>query len=205
LPISHCLMSLSGTIGGADCIFGHEQALAQCRRWLDTNLPGMRRHSAPSNAQAAKLAAKSFASAAIGSQRAAAHYGLKMIATAIQDEHLNSTRFYVVGRDQPTQSGDDRTLLCVELDNHSGALQRVLGPTAERNIPVTRIDSRPLRNELWSYRCFLEIPRHRHDPDLACALLEMNRLAKSRVVLGSYPAASEVRYTDADRGVCFRA
>jgi len=195
LPVSHCLMSQSGTASGIECVIGHEQALAQCRRWLDTHFPGVQRRAVSSNAQAAKLAAESAGNAAIGSRRAAGHYGLHIVAASIQDEHCNSTRFYIVGRDQPAPSGDDRTLLCVELNNSPGALLRLLGPAAERSIPVTRIDSRPLKSELWAYRFFLELPRHRHDPDLASALQEMNQVANSLVVLGSYPTALNISDT----------
>ncbi|WP_081935823.1 prephenate dehydratase [Burkholderia sp. 9120] len=189
LPVRHMLMTAHGALDGITCVTAHEQALAQCRRWLDAHLPDVPRQAVASNAQAAQLAARSAGHAAIGSQRAAHHYGLRIVASAIQDEHFNSTRFYVIGRDEPPPTGDDRTLLCVELENSSGALQRVLAPLAEHRIPVTRLDARPLRSELWAYRFFVELPRHRHDVQMAHALAQMKRHARALVLLGSFPAA----------------
>lgn len=189
LPVRHVLMSTHGTLDGIACVSAHEQALAQCRRWLDTHLPDVPRQAVASNAHAAQLAARTEGHAAIGSQRAAQHYGLQTVASSIQDEHFNSTRFYAIGRDEPPPTGDDRTLLCVELENHSGALQRVLAPLAENQIPLTRLDARPLKSELWAYRFFVELPRHRHDVQMARALAQMKQHARTLSILGSFPAA----------------
>ncbi|WGS51600.1 prephenate dehydratase [Paraburkholderia sp. D15] len=190
LPVRHVLMSARGTLDGITCVSAHEQALAQCRRWLDTHLPGVPRQAVASNAHAAQLAARTEGCAAIGSQRAAQHYGLETVASSIQDEHFNSTRFYAIGRDEPLPTGDDRTLLCIELENSSGALQRVLAPLADNQIPLTRLDARPLRSELWAYRFFVELPRHRHDVQMAHALAQMKQHARMLSILGSFPAVN---------------
>jgi chorismate mutase/prephenate dehydratase len=199
LPVQHSLMSKHGALSGIDCVLGHEQALGQCRRWLDDHLPGVPRRTVPSNARAAQLATVEPASAAIGSRRAAGHYGLQIAAAAIQDERQNSTRFYVIGPDQPQVRGATRTLLCIELDNRPGALQRMLAPLADREIAVTRLDSRPLKSELWAYRFFVELQRDQHDAAVAAALAEIRLAAQDVVVLGSFAAATDTPAADADR------
>ncbi|RKP46801.1 prephenate dehydratase [Trinickia fusca] len=196
LPIAHCLLSKDAGLADITCVAGHAQALAQCRRWLDACLPAAERRAVSSNAHAAQLAAQTPALAAIANRRAADHYGLAVIAPDIQDEQINSTRFWVIAKPRAARQDDERTLLCLELDNRAGALNSVLEPLAERHIAVTRIDSRPLKTELWAYRFFLEVACHPQHADLLDALQVMRDAARSVTVLGSCATQPESRHAN---------
>ena len=190
LPISHCLIAADGRMASITRVTAHPQALAQCRHWLDLNLPEAERAPAASNAQAAQLAGAVPGVAAIASRRAAEHYGLKILAHDIHDAQGNSTRFSVIGKETAAAREDERTLIAVELENGIGALLRCLGPLAARGIAVTRIDSRPLGGQPWAYRFFIELGCCRHHPDLLEALHALRAVVTSLRVLGAYAATA---------------
>ena len=90
-------------------ICSHPQSLAQCRGWLDEHLPDVARIPVSSNAEGARRARDEEGTAAIAGETAADIYGLKLLATEIEDRDDNTTRFFVVGRKMFKPSGDDRT------------------------------------------------------------------------------------------------
>ena len=148
-------------------MLSHQQSLAQCREWLDAKLPGVERVAVASNAEAARLAAKDASVVAIAGSSAAEIYGLKMLASNIEDEPDNTTRFLIIGRFDPLPSGDDKTSLLVSGKNRAGALMSLLAPLARHRINMTRIESRPARRGLWEYVFFVDIDGHMQDPTAA--------------------------------------
>ncbi|MFM0626818.1 prephenate dehydratase [Paraburkholderia xenovorans] len=188
LPIAHCLLTNAIALREIECVLGHPQALSQCRRWLDRNLPGVERRASPSNARAASAAASTPGYAAIASERAARLYDLGLMKRSIQDESINSTRFLVIGGQQKSPTGNDATLLVAELRNEPGSLSRLLSPLQQRGISTLRIESRPVRTTLWTYRFFLEFAGHQLDEAVAQALEDMAHMSSSLFVAGSYPS-----------------
>ncbi len=170
-------------------VVSHSQSLAQCRRWLDANLPGVPRVAVASNAEAARLAARSASVAAIAGEQAAELYGLRNLAANIEDEPDNTTRFLVIGHLEATPSGDDKTTLLVSGKNRSGALVALLAPLARHGINMTRIESRPARAGLWEYVFFVDIAGHARDERVRAALAEVEGEASFMKLLGSYPRA----------------
>ena len=172
-------------------ICSHPQSLAQCRGWLDEHLPGVPRIPVASNAEGARRARDEEGTAAIAGETAADVYGLKLLATEIEDRDDNTTRFFVVGRKTFKPSGDDRTtILCSGLHtDESGALFRLLEPLAKYKVSMTRIESRPSRKKKWDYVFFLDINGHCEDPHVAKALAALKKRASLFRVLGSYPRA----------------
>jgi chorismate mutase/prephenate dehydratase len=172
-------------------ICSHPQSLAQCRGWLDEHLPGVPRIPVSSNAEGARRARDEEGTAAIAGETAADVYGLKLLATEIEDRDDNTTRFFVVGRKIFKPSGDDRTtILCSALHTDSpGALFRLLEPLARHKVSLTRIESRPSRRKKWDYVFFLDLDGHADDPHVAEALAALKERASLFRVLGSYPRA----------------
>jgi prephenate dehydratase len=127
------------------------------------------------------------------SARAAAAYGLKIIATNIQDVPHNVTRFLVLGRQPPGRSGTDRTSLLFALPERAGVLHGALGLFAREKINLTMIQSRPQRERPWAYIFFVDLAGHRADPRLKRALQALERRALFLKVLGSYPEARLAR------------
>jgi len=191
VEVDHYLMSKSGDASKIRSIVSHHQPLAQCRRYLAEHYPRIEQQPASSTATAAMLAAKRAGVAAVGSKLAADIYGLAVVAKSIQDVPGNVTRFLVVGSDpQPKPTGDDRTSLVIQVRDQVGVLGRVLQPFTQNKVNLSMIESRPLAGRPWEYRFFIDVGGHVSDRRLARALDEVERIALSTKVLGSYPVAS---------------
>jgi chorismate mutase/prephenate dehydratase len=189
LRVHHNLLSTADAIGAVKLIYSHQQSLAQCRGWLDEHLAGVERAAVSSNAEAARLAGQDKQAGAIASREAAGIYGLQVLASNIEDEPDNTTRFLVIGRESVPPSGKDKTSLLLSASNKPGALHRLLSPFAQHGISMTRIESRPSRRGVWEYVFFVDIEGHVADSNVAQALDELRAEAAMLKVLGSYPKA----------------
>lgn len=189
LKIHHQLLTHATDLRALRRVYAHGQALAQCRRWLDTHCPQAERIALSSNAEAARRVATETDAAAIAGIAASSLYELPVLAANIQDQADNTTRFLVVGRDQVPPSGDDLTSLAFCTANRAGALCDALQAFASAQISMTRIQSRPLRQGTWEYVFFADIVGHRDDPAVAVALLRLAQSTSTCQILGSYPRA----------------
>ena len=190
VPVDHFLLSKSGDRSKIKRIISHPQPIGQCRRYLARRFPGIELVESASTAAAAQAAKRSANVAAIASKLAANLYGLKVAARSIQDEPGNVTRFLVVGPPQPTKrTGKDRTSLVIAVRDRVGVLGRILGPFTSNKVNLSMIESRPLRGRPWEYRFFVDITGHVDDRRVARALEEVDQIALSKKVLGSYPIA----------------
>ena len=167
----------------------HQQALAQCRGWLDANLPHARHVAVASNAEAARQVAGQPDSAAIASEMAAELYQLNIVQRNIEDEPDNTTRFLIIGDRQVEASGDDKTSVLISVRNKPGALYAMLQPIAEHGISMTRIESRPSRQGIWEYVFYIDLEGHQDAADGAAALADLSAETFAVKVLGSYPKA----------------
>ena len=189
MRIHHCLLSKAGGLSSIHCVYAHQQALAQCREWLDSELKQVPRVAVSSNAEAARVAQQQDDVAAIASAASAGIYDLKILATNIEDEPDNTTRFLVIGKRAPQPSGRDKTSLLLSAPNKPGALSGLLLPLANAGISMTKIESRPSRRGMWDYVFFIDIEGHVDDPQVADALQALGGEAAMIKVLGSYPVA----------------
>jgi chorismate mutase/prephenate dehydratase len=190
LRISEILLSQSGALEDVRRVASHPQPLAQCRQWLDRNLPGVERVETASTAAAARLAAEDASVAAIGSEAAVDVYGLVAIAESIEDRRDNSTRFVVIGRDAPEPSGADLTSAVFTIrKDQAGGLHQLIEPMARRGVNLTSIHLRPIKGKPWEYLFFIDLEGHRDAPEVAAALEEAGRIAHSTRILGSFPRA----------------
>lgn len=189
LRIHHYLLSKETQLTNVKKIYGHPQALAQCRQWLATHCADCEQVPVSSNSEAAKKVAGEANAAAIAANRAAEIYQLETLASNIEDEADNTTRFIVIGRQDIGPSGDDKTALLVSTKNQPGALFSLLEPLAKSGITMSRIESRPSRKGMWDYVFFIDIEGHRDDDDVALALKKLEQASSMCRVLGSYPRA----------------
>ncbi|MGY6276182.1 prephenate dehydratase [Methylomonas sp. MgM2] len=183
------LLGKMDSLLGINEIFSHQQSLAQCRQWLNTYLPGVQCTAVSSNAEAARLASLDHSKAAIAGLMAAELYDLNVIEKHIEDEANNTTRFIVIGNQQPLSTGLDKTSILVSTGNQSGALHKILAPFAQYGISMTHIESRPSRQGLWEYVFFIDIEGHCDDPAVGKALQVLQDSVKMLKILGSYPKA----------------
>ena len=192
LRISQDLLSKSGRLEDVRRVASHPQPLAQCRRWLDRQLPGVERVETPSTAAAARLAAEDGDVAAIASEMAGVVCGLRTIEASIEDRCDNTTRFLVLGKESPSASGRDLTSVVFTIrKDEAGALQRLLEPFARCGINLTSIQQRPMRGKPWEYLFFVDLEGHRSDDRVAEALDAAAGRAHSHRVLGSFRRAAQ--------------
>jgi len=189
LRIHHCLLSQKSDLADVKVVYAHQQALAQCREWLDESLKDVPRIAVSSNGEAARMALEEEGAAAIASNTAAEIYGLQAVACNIEDEPDNTTRFLIIGKQEPLATGKDKTSMLLSTQNRPGGLSALLRPLAEACISMSRIESRPSRRAMWEYVFFIDIEGHASDENVARALESLEKEAAMIKVLGSYPVA----------------
>lgn len=187
LEVSHNLLSRSGDIEKVKKIYSHPQAIAQCRRWIERNIPDVSIIDATSTAKAAELASRDDDGAAIASELAAKMYDLRFIRRGIEDSKNNFTRFLVISREFPPPSNRDKTSIMLSIKDKPGALYEVLNPFNRGKINLTKIESRPSRRKAWEYIFFIDVAGHIRDRKLKKALEEVEKYCIFLKVLGSYP------------------
>jgi len=189
--VHHDLVSADGVQARITDVYSHPQALAQCRRWLELNLPGAEQHPTHSTASAAEFVGTRPGTAAIASPVAAELYGLQVVRSGIEDNPDNTTRFLVISRMPPARSSRDITSLLFSIKrDQSGALYRALEPFAVHCVNMTRIESRPTRVRAWEYVFFCDFEGHASDAQVARAIDELRPRCDFVKVLGSYPQAT---------------
>ncbi len=189
LDIHHCLMSQGGELENLKSVYAHQQSLAQCRSWLENHLPGVETVAFSSNAEAVKKAVNEERVAAIAGPEAAKLYGLPILATNIEDEPDNTTRFLVLGQDKVAGSGRDKTSILFANANAPGALKHSLACFADNGINMNKIESRPSRHANWEYVFFADLDGHTDDVAMEKALSQLAQHTQMLKVLGSYPRA----------------
>ena len=190
IPIHHHLAMKTANLEAIRHIYSHQQSLAQCRRWLDLNLPGVERIGVSSNAEAARLASAEDGAAAICGKPAVEVYGLEICCENIEDLSDNTTRFVIIGKQDVDPSGNDKTSLLISTPNKPGALLRMLQPLADHGISMNKIESRPAQGRKWDYVFFIDIDGHQENDNVIAALNELKQQASLFKILGSYPKAS---------------
>jgi len=173
-------------------VLSHPQPLAQCARFLRENLAGAAQESAPSTADAVKTVSESGQPwAAIGAAAAAALYGCTVLREGIEDEANNVTRFVWIAP-SGAEPGDGEawktSLVFSELgEDHPGALVEALQEFAGRGVNLSRIESRPLRQELGRYMFFCDLEGALSEQPVSEAVEALRGKAESVRILGSYP------------------
>ncbi len=190
LSIHHCLLS-NTELGQIAVVYSHEQALAQCREWLAAHLPGATLVPVTSTARGAQMASAEANAAAIAPALSANIYGLQIAASNIEDIAGNKTRFFVVGASDkaPQPSGRDKTSLTFFTPHKPGALVQVLEVFRAHGINISMIQSRPSRQQAWTYAFFADVQGHQQDASMKAALDELKGHTVSVKIMGSYPEA----------------
>lgn len=195
LEITHALISTTA-LEQIEKVYSKDQALAQCRHWLQRHLPHAQLIDASSTSRAVQIAKAEKGAAAVAGPLAAQYYGVPVVAPNIQDKADNTTRFFVIGRQPSGRVGNGKDIssflvsLGDEAASHSGALLKMLMPLAERGINLTKIESRPSKKRPWDYYFFLDVTGHYDDDAMKAALGELRKFCPLVKWLGSYPAIS---------------
>ena len=188
MPIEHVLAGVDGDLSRIKKVYSHPQALAQCRGYFASTLPGAELIECASTAAAARAAAQEGgAAAAVCGEEAARIAGLAEIARGVGDDVANLTRFVLIGKQESAPSGDDKTSLCLGMTDRTGALYDALAPFKKAKISLTMIESRPSRVERFNYSFYVDLSGHKLDKEVAEAIREVTGICAFVKVLGSYP------------------
>ncbi len=187
LEVSHNLLSRQTERLKIRKVYSHPQGLAQCRGWLEANLPGVPVAESTSTAKAAELAARDPKSAAIASEIAARMYDLNIVERNIQDSRRNVTRFLVISKEFPHRTGNDKTSIMFSIKHKPGSLYEVLLPFKRSKINLTKIESRPSRRKAWEYIFFVDMEGHIEDKKVKRAVDALTDNCLYLKILGSYP------------------
>lgn len=170
-------------------------ATAQCRGWLNQNVPQVDVVAANSTADAVETVGtdRPAGTAALGTVLAAKLYGLDILARDVEDHPDNSTRFVLVARSGiPAPTGHDKTsIVCFQQADRPGSLHAILSPFSARNINLTKLESRPTKRGLGNYCFIIDLEGHIDDEVVADCLRDLHSMLDGIKFLGSYPAAGE--------------
>jgi chorismate mutase/prephenate dehydratase len=193
VPVRHHLVGIADDISSIEKVYAGPQPAAQCRRWLRENLPQAEIVSITPTARAAEMALADGKVAAIANRVAAELVGIPVLVEFIQDNPHNSTRFLVIGFNEPARTGRDKTSLMFNLRNQPGELYRALGALYEQNVNLTMIESRPAPRVTFEYMFFCDCAGHREDDNVARSIESLKKFALKTTVLGSYPSAEDTQ------------
>ena len=190
IPVKHSLIGKKKIkLGKIRRIISHPHATAQCRKFLAANLKGVEIIAANSTADAVKILKKEDDDvAAIGTKTAAKIYDLEIIESDIEDNKDNKTRFVFIGnRIQPKTGSDKTSMVCFLKEDRPGSLYNILKEFAQRDINLTRLESRPAKKNLGDYVFMIDLDGHLHDKNVFEAIEVLRRGVYLVKILGSYP------------------
>ncbi|MFB6120928.1 MAG: prephenate dehydratase [Halobacteriaceae archaeon] len=184
-PINHALIAQHEEF---DTVASHPQALAQCRDYLAEHYPDAEQEAVASTARGVELAREDETVAAIAHPDNADD-GLQVLAEEIQDRASNSTRFFVIAPpEERTEAGGKSTFVVYPGTDYPGLLLRLLEPFADRDINLTRVESRPSGERLGDYVFHIDVEAGRYEARTDEAVQELEDLSAEGWVrwLGSY-------------------
>ena len=197
LQISHALISLAREVGEIQTVYSHPQALAQCQGWLEKYLPKVQLIPTNSTTEALQHLEVEKSAGAIASKRAAELYKLPILKFPINDNPDNCTRFWIL-KDESKMEINELTALDVKGDlsytslafsvpeNLPGTLVKPLKVFADRNINMTKIESRPTKKSLGDYLFFIDLEADARENFVKEALEELTSYTETLKIFGSY-------------------
>ena len=168
-------------------IFSHQQAISQCGRFLQS-LPGVTVVRCENTAVAAKRVAESGRAdvAALSSRACVGLYGLESLASSVQDQGNNYTRFICIAKDLEIYPGADRTSLMMVLPHKPGSLYKVLSRFYALGINLNKLESRPLPERDFEFMFYFDLETSVYSPQFQQLMGELPGLCEEFSYLGSY-------------------
>ncbi|MGI9557823.1 MAG: prephenate dehydratase [Solirubrobacterales bacterium] len=191
-PVRHSLIARGElALDEVRAVVSHPQANAQCARFIREHLPRASVRAAPSTAEAVRIvSAEPEPWAALGAASAAEIYGCVVIKEGVEDSPENVTRFAWLAPSGTPNHGDGpwtTTLVFSEPgQDRPGALVEALAEFSDREVNLTRIESRPRRTRLGSYMFFIDVEGAESEDGVREAIGALRRNAESVRILGSY-------------------
>jgi chorismate mutase/prephenate dehydratase len=181
------LFSKTGNAADVERVYGAAQVFAACSRALKSGFPRAPQLDMQSGIVAAQLAAEDHGAAAVGPELLGEIAALRVVRRDLEDDATLQLRFVILGSEAPRRTGRDRTMLALALGEEPGSLYAALQPFAEREINLTRLESRRVAGSGLGELFFLELDGHISDRPVLTAVEEVKAKSRNVRVLGSYP------------------
>ena len=189
IKIDHNLLAKPGVkLSEIREVISHEQALGQCASFLASLGPNIKITRVENTAKAAQMVAESDRRdlASISSRSCASQYGLSTLASAIQDNGNNHTRFICITNQTEIYPGADRTSLMVVTPHKPGALYRMLSRFNALGINLLKLESRPIPDRDFEFMFYFDLEASVYSDQLAELLAELEQECEEFSYLGSY-------------------
>lgn len=188
IPVYHNIMSTEDNMEDIHHVYSHIQAIEQCREYFNNHYPNIAFTSCSSTSEACLQAKEMGAGyAAIGNAESAKLYNLNIIKENVQDNILNQTRFIIIGRENEVLGDKWKTSIAFScINDRPGLLYNVLREFADRNINLTRIESRPAKSEIGKYIFYIDFMGRKDEKVIREILLHIKNTTDMLKVFGSY-------------------
>ncbi|MHB2166658.1 prephenate dehydratase [Alsobacter sp. R-9] len=192
LPIHFQLLALKGaSLATIKSVYSHVHALGQCRKII--RKLGLKPIITGDTAGSAREVAEwnDPTRASLATSLAAEIYGLQTLATDVEDEAHNTTRFVVLSKTPawaPNDGSPTVTTFLFRVRNVPAALYKALGGFATNGVNMTKLESYMVDGEFSATQFLADVDGHPEDRSLRLALEELAFFSKEVRVLGVYPA-----------------
>ena len=186
--VSHNFCSQNSVIDPSQVmkITSHPQVFGQCNNWIRSKFPNAEKLVATSTAEAAAHAAQDDSIYCIANSHAIKLFNLTTHETEIQDRSDNKTRFLVIGKSLEEKSEINKTSVMINIADKPGSLMNVLQPFTDLNINMTRIETRPSRNNEFLHTFFIDFEGYYEDPEIMQLLELLENMSEELRIIGSY-------------------
>ncbi|MEO1669698.1 MAG: prephenate dehydratase [Cyanobacteria bacterium J06631_2] len=185
IPIAHGLLSYAPSLEKIKTVYSHPQGLAQCQKWLASNLPQAQLMTTKSTTDGIKYLQNDPTAAAVSAPRAAQLYQVPLLRPDIKDRPDNCTRFWIVSS-EVSERGSHLSLAFSLPRNAPGALVNALAIFANRNINLSKIESRPTKRSLGEYIFFIDLEGNSHDTQIRDAITDLSDCTEVLKIFGNY-------------------
>ena len=167
-------------------ISSHPQVFGQCNNWIRDNFPAAEKIVATSTAEAAAQAAEDDSVYCIANSYAIELFDLETHKSEIQDRTDNKTRFLVIGKSLEDKSEVNKTSVMINIADKPGSLMKILQPFTDLNINMTRIETRPSRNNDYLHTFFIDFEGYYEDSNIVELLEALEDMSEELRIIGSY-------------------
>ena len=184
--IDHCLLGKSEA-DKIKTVYSHPQALGQCSDFIEKkSLKTIPTYDTAGSAAIIKELDQDDI-ACIASSNAARIYGLNIIQEGISNNLSNYTRFLILSTEKTKETGNDKTSIIFSIKHESGALYQIIKKFYEKNVNLTKIESRPKKETSWEYNFYVDFEGHQENPEILNLIRELKEQTTFMKILGSYP------------------
>ena len=186
--IEHCLIG-TGKLEEVKQVYSHPQALGQCRNFIEKHK--MKTIPTYDTAGSVKIVKElnNKQIACIASKTASAIYQMQIITENIANNLNNYTRFLILSKNEIQETGNDKTSIIFSIKHEPGSLYRIIESFHKNSVNLTKIESRPTKENAWEYNFYVDFEGHKKNPKIEEMLEKIKQDTLFMKVLGSYPSA----------------